>query len=498
MITAEPKCKQYIEHLELANHVKAAIKGKPGAIELIRHDSYYGLVTPNYRITVANAEKGISSNAMEIEQRKRSYFGRGRFFNATGVTHDKYLGMIGSKECEYYLPPAIEVMANDVDGMGTTLHDAGMAMASELLVTARGGALSNPPNLVGQSDGAAKDMMPTIISYESEDILWSMVDKGKLCEVHLAEDYWYKIDTYEWQVRRQVRRLFLNEKDNYACEVWRDGKIYEVEQEAVVDSKPLKYIPFQFYGSEANNASFDRPVMFDLAHQNLGHFQLDCENRENLFYHAQGVTNIFTNLDNDEMGTLNPGGFGVGAKDKNILGQDDRVEILQIEATGALPSEMLRDEQRMIMLGAQVVMDKASSQTATGAVIESNASSSQLKRLSNNDSAGLTQNLKWCAEFKGVPQSEIDKIYVKMNTKFATDELTAQDLQAVFAGVQGSYLPKEVYREAVRKAGVTDKTDEEMDKLIEGDMEGESQAIAELRLAMEQLQAQISANNGED
>ncbi len=160
---------------------------------------------------------------------------------------------------------------------------------------------------------------------------------------------------------------------------------------------------------------------------------------------------------------------------------------------------MLRDEQRMVMLGAQVVMDKAASQTATGAVIESNASSSQLKRLAHNTGMGLTQNFKWCAMMKGVSQTEIDKIFVHMNTKFSTDELDATDLQAVFAGVQGSYLPIEVYREAVRKAGVTDKTDEEMDELLQGEMDGgESQALAELRVMVDQLAAKINGGDIED
>ena len=84
---------------------------------------------------------------------------------------------------------------------------------------------------------------------------------------------------------------------------------------------------------------------------------------------------------------------------------------------------------------------------------------------------------------------------VKVNTKFVTDDLTAQDVQAVFAGVQGGLLPDELFLEAARKAGYTDKTDEEIKELIDEQAQGESEAVAELRLIVEQLKEQL---NGSD
>jgi len=482
MITADNKDEGYTASLPLWMHVRAAIRGKQGAMELVRNDDFYGVTPPNYRKT--------QDNFNEVSERERKYFGRGRFSNFTGRTHDAYVGMIGSVPVDYKLPAKIKAMADNVDGGNSTLNDFALEIASELLVTARYGVLSNPAMQMGQTQSMAGDALPTMIGYNAEQIIYHRVDNGLLQEVRLIESYWEKSDDYDYELKPQLRRLYLDSNGDYTSEVWREKEMFEQVQPIVSGSK-LKYIPFQFYGSENNKPTYDRPVMFDLAHQNLGHFQLDCDNRDNLHYHGQGMTNIFTDSP-DDITENNPGGIDVGAKGKNIWAQGDRVEILQLEATGAIATEMERDEKRMIMLGAQVVQDSSSTQTLGAKQIESNASTSQLKRIALNTSAGLAQNNRWNAEFAG---ANPDEVMVKVNTKFVTDDLTAQDVQAVFAGVQGGLLPDELFLEAARKAGYTDKTDEEIKELIDEQAQGESEAVAELRLIVEQLKEQL---NGSD
>jgi len=138
------------------------------------------------------------------------------------------------------------------------------------------------------------------------------------------------------------------------------------------------------------------------------------------------------------------------------------------------------------------VQDSSSTQTLGAKQIESNASTSQLKRIALNTSAGLAQNNRWNAEFAG---ANPDEVMVKVNTKFVTDDLTAQDVQAVFAGVTGGLLPDDLFLEAARKAGYTDKTDDEIKELINEQAQGESEAVAELRLMVEQLTEQLNGSN---
>ena len=92
--------KGYTDNLPLWAQVRAAIRGKQGAIKLLDgSDGYYGLVPPAYRVT--------NDNYDTVDKRRRSYFARGRFFNATGRTHDAYVGMIGAKPVEVEAPDAL-------------------------------------------------------------------------------------------------------------------------------------------------------------------------------------------------------------------------------------------------------------------------------------------------------------------------------------------------------------------------------------------------------
>jgi len=231
--------------------------------------------------------------------------------------------------------------------------------------------------------------------------------------------------------------------------------------------------------------------MFDLSHENLGHFQLSCDNLENLHYHGQGMTNVYSSMDIDQFNEMNPNGLDVGAKGVNMLEQGDRVEILQIAATGAISAEMDRVEKRMIMLGAQVTQDSATNQTLGAKEIESNASTSQLKRIANNISSGLTRCVQLAAEFMSVS----GEVKIKVNDQFVTDNMTAQDVQAVFQAVQGGDLPQSVLLNTARKANYTDKTNEELiEELNEQGPTGESEELARLRMENDNLREQLNGS----
>lgn len=473
--------KGYEVNRPLWAQVRAAIRGKQGAITLLDSShGYYGIVAPAYRVT--------KDNCQQVDRRRMSYFARGRFFNATGRTHDAYVGMVGAKPVNTDdSPEVMESFLDNVDGENSTINDFALEIASELLVTARYGVLVDLPNNEGKT---RNNMMPAkLVGYRAEAIPHHVVSEGKLVLVDLLEFYVEK-NGDEYETKEQIRRLELV-NGVYTSKIKREGGWGQVI-EPKLDGKTLDYIPFQFFGSENNKPTYDRPVMFDLAHENLGHFMLSCDNLENLHYHGQGMTNIFT-ADTSGIAEANPAGVDVGAKGMNIFGNEDRVEILQIAATGAIPEEMSRVERRMIMLGAQVVQDSAANQTLGAKQIESNASTSQLKRIANNISAGLTWCVQEAAKFMGVS----GEVSVKVNDQFVSDDMTAQDLQAVFQAVQGGDLPQSVLLNTARKAGYTAKTNEELiEEIEESGISGSSEREAELKMEIDNLREQLANQGG--
>jgi hypothetical protein len=469
--------KGYTDNLPLWAQVRAAIRGKQGAIKLLDGTcGYYGLVSPAYRVT--------NDNYAVVDKRRKSYFARGRFFNATGRTHDAYVGMVGAKPVETEVPEGLTDFMESVDGENSTINDFALEIASELLVTGRYGVLVDPPSNEGKT---RSQMQPAkLIGYNAEAMPHHVVSGGKLVLVDLLELYWEK-EGEEYECKEQLRRLELIE-GVYTSKIKRDGD-WESTVQPTIDNKTLDYIPFQFFGSEQNKPIYDRPVMFDLAHENMGHFQLSCDNLENLHYHGQGMTNVFTDMAKVEFDDLNPDGLDVGAKGVNMLAAGDKIEILQIEATGAISTEMERVEKRMIMLGAQVTQDTATNQTLGAKEIESNASTSQLKRIAVNTSKGL----QWCIEQAALFMSVTGEIKVKVNDQFVTDNMTAQDVAVVFQGVQGGEVPQSVLLNTIRKANYTDKTNEELiEELNEEGATGESEELARLRMENDNLREQLN------
>lgn len=474
--------KGYTANRPLWEQVRAAIRGKQGAITLLDSShGYYGIVAPSYRVT--------PDNLRQVEQRRLSYFARGRFFNATGRTHDAYVGMIGAKPVDTDdSPEGLEEFFDNVDGEGSTINDFALEIASEVLITARYGVLVDLPSNEGKT--LSNMSQAKLVGYRAESITHHVVSNGKLVLVDLIEFYVEKNgDNYE--TKEQLRRLELVD-GIYTSKVKREGG-WQDEIQPKLNGSAIDYIPFQFFGSENNKPTYDRPVMFDLAHENLGHFMLSCDNLENLHYHGQGMTNIYSSMDIDQFNEMNPNGLDVGAKGVNMLEQGDKVEILQIAATGAIPTEMNLVERRMIMLGAQVVQDSATNQTLGAKQIESNASTSQLKRIANNISAGLTWCSQLAAEFMGVS----GEVSIDVNDQFVSDDMTAQDLQAVFQAVQGGDLPQSVLLNTARKAGYTSKTNEELEEeLEESGVSGESEEVAALQMEINNLREQLANQGG--
>ena len=242
----------------------------------------------------------------------------------------------------------------------------------------------------------------------------------------------------------------------YHNQLWNDKKEMLSDVEPLANGKKLTEIPFQFFGADNNSPEYSKIPLYDLANANLGHFVLDCDNRDNLHYHGQGMTNVFTDMDTEAFAEANPNGLDVGAKGRNLFNAGDKVELLQLEATGAIPAEMERDQQRMVMLGAQLVTDNTSNETATAKRIDSNASTSVLKRISFNVTSGLEQCLEWAALFLG----ESKESTYKLNTDFVTDDMTPEMITKQMEMVQGGVLPKATLYETARKVGFTKADDE--------------------------------------
>ncbi len=417
--------------------IRAVLDGKAAVVEL-------KLPLPDYTDTIRGT---VHPDVARRAQRVKTYLKRGQLLNATARTQASNTGMIWSNEPEDTIPPAMDYIRED-------LRDNVQKIVADVSSVGRYGVLldSDAVDGVTQAEQRQGIGVPQWILYTAEQIIF-----WRETEVRLVETYEQQVSELEFEEAEQIRRLVLID-GVYHNQVWREDELY-TDITPTVNGMALDYIPFQFFGAEDNSAAAAKPPLYDLAEANLGHFLLDCDNRDNLHAHGQGLTNIFVD-DPDEFAEANPNGLNTGAKGVNQFGKDDRVEIVQIAATGAIAAEMERDQQRMIMIGAQLVQDTTGNQTLGAKKMEAGASISTLKQVSLNVSKGVTQLLNWQAEMTGVSAD----ITYELNTQFITDEMTPEKLLAHMQLVQMGALPLTTIYESSRQAGLTKMTDEEIEQ----------------------------------
>ena len=83
-----------------------------------------------------------------------------------------------------------------------------------------------------------------------------------------------------------------------------------------------------------------------------------------------------------------------------------------------------------------------------------------------NVSKAYEQAVKWCGAFLGKDYTD-DDVTFELSTEFFLAQMTAQDRAAWVADINAGYLPATAYYAALRAAGVTNWTDEEIEVAIE-------------------------------
>tara|TARA_R110000744_G_scaffold379171_1_gene496630 strand:- start:12111 stop:13640 length:1530 start_codon:yes stop_codon:yes gene_type:complete len=501
--------KEYIEQQELREQTRAAIAGKYEVMKIITC-----LPGPQYKVFTSfdGMDKNAQAQALRCNQqntlRVASYWSRGRWFPATGRTYETLGGMVWSKEPEPDIKPKLEYLIDNADGAGCGLREVAQKVTAEVIAVARYGILVDMPSAPLNEDGERvrltraqsedPNFMPKWIQYKAEQIIYfrssgkaNSIDEVRLTEVHSIQS---TKDNKEWEDKTYIRRLIIVE-GIYCNELWNDKGELISRVAPIANSKNMNQIPFQFFGADDNSPEYSKLPLYDLANVNLGHFVLDCDNRDNLHFHGQGMTVVSTDMSKEEFDEMNPNGLDVGARGMNMLDAAGKVEIMQIAATGAIATEMLRDEDRMVMSGAQLVTDNSANETLGAKRIDANASMSALKRISYNISDGFKQLFVWTSLFIG----ETGESTYKLNSDFITDDLTPEMINAHIALVQGNILPAITLNETARKAQLTDLSNEDLKKelanqnLLTGGGPEEMAALqAQLDDALEKLSARDS------
>ena len=158
----------------------------------------------------------------------------------------------------------------------------------------------------------------------------------------------------------------------------------------------------------------------------------------------------------------NPNGVKMGSRTGHNIGAGGSAALIQADPNNLAKENMLNKEQQAIQIGAQLITPTQQI-TAESARLQRGADTSVMATIARNVSQAYTDALKWVAAMMNIGDQEIE---FKLNMEFFLQPMTAQDRAAWMADINAGLLPATAYYSALRKAGVTDWTDEDIQNAI--------------------------------
>jgi hypothetical protein len=223
-------------------------------------------------------------------------------------------------------------------------------------------------------------------------------------------------------------------------------------------------IPFTFIGATNNDHTIDDAPLLPLAELNIGHFRNSADNEESSFVVGQPTLFISPgeSMSLQVFQEANPNGVKMGSRTGHNIGAGGNAFLVQAEANNLAKENMRQKEEQAIQIGAQLITPSQQI-TAESARLQRGADTSVMATIAGNVSQAYTQALKWAAAMVGAQDEEIE---FRLNTDFFLQPMTAQDRAAWMADINAGLLPATAYYAALRRAGVTEWSDADIQDAI--------------------------------
>jgi hypothetical protein len=418
--------------------------------------------------------------------RYQDYIARAVFYPATGRTLRGLVGMVFDKDPAIEVPDRLQPVVMDAAGDGMHIDQQAKKTLNDVVAIGRRGLFTDYPETTGPTTVAqqiAGDVRPMILTIEAENIInWRFETFGSrklLTLVVIKEQYVKTDDGFVAVEATRFRVLRLTKQGNariYTQELWEDGDSAPTHTFTPTDGagKPWDEIPFEFVGALNNEPTVDDPPLLDLAELNKHHYQNSADYEESVFLVGQ-PTPVFAGLTKDWVTTVfreetDDGHGGVRVENKVRLGSRAAVplpeggsaNLLQADPNTMAFEAMEHKEKQMIALGAKLIENTGTQQTATEASLDAVLDNSVLATAANNVSTAYRKALQWAWRYMTGAVVDDDKVIdYKLNTDFAGKLLSAQDRQQIIQAWQNRAITYTEMRWNMRRTGVAYLTDDE-------------------------------------
>ena len=458
--------------------------------------------------------------------RYKRYLESAVFYGVTGRTLRGLVGLVFDTDPAVEAPDMLAPVIADATGSGTSLDQQAAASLSDVVGLGRAGVLTDYPRTTvptTRADALAGNVRPTIIRYEPEDIInWRSKAVGaRLLKtlVVLKEKFVLDDDGFAETTGDQYRVLRLENVSEdaraapvYTVEIHRmidvPGKP-RVEKYTPVDGKglPFREIPFEFMGAHDNDPDVDPSPLLDIAELNIAHFRNSADYEESVFLVGQ-PTPVFSGLDKrwveDVFTVETDDGHGVKKKVAKVrlgsraaipLPAGGSAELLQAQPNTLAFEAMGHKEDQMVALGAKLIENTGTQQTATEATIDSVLDNSVLGTCARNVSMAYRKALNWAWQYMtGEIVDDPEVIDYELSTDFDARGMTPEQCTAIVGQWTSKAITFEEMRWNLKRAGVAYLDDEEAKEQLEAEREENIEMEAAAANALGQATGQVDAD----
>lgn len=367
------------------------------------------------------------------------------------------MGMVSRLEPEVNLPARMAILETDATSDGFSAKQLFMRICSDLLIKGR------KPLLCDFDDSGS----PYVATYEAEDAPnWAesnLRGRSDLILVVFKESR-KKPGTDEFNHESiAVYRVLDILEGNYRVRIMNaNNELVENESfpgmEQAGQSRPVNFLPVVFAGSTDNNPSVDEIPLITMAKAALKYYVLSADYYQSLHYTAHPQP-VITGLDGGDLRVT-------GAMAAWTLPVDGKAFYLEFTGTGVEKTRDAMMDQRGAALeaGARVI-DTGGVESGDARRARQDDQHATLHSVVAQAAGAVQQCFRYIAEWMG---ENPDEVIFSVEPKFTTEEVDAAMVQIIGNLVMSGEVPRPVLYNALRKSGITDQSDEELDMQRDG------------------------------
>jgi hypothetical protein len=185
----------------------------------------------------------------------------------------------------------------------------------------------------------------------------------------------------------------------------------------------------------------------------MAHYRNSADYEESCFITGQPTLFITHSLTQEQWSEYNPEGIKIGSRAGHVLGETGSANLLQANPNNLVMEAMNAKEQQMVAIGARIITDRGSNETAEGARIRFASENSVLGDIVGNLSSAIKTCIYWCGEYMGAPT---DDCVFTINREFYDKSVDPQTIMSLVTLLDRQIVSSQDIFDRLKSGGLID------------------------------------------